>query len=117
MEAGSITFSETGYRISLVGGDGDPELFASPRALRLVEAAWFDGLIHGAKALLVLCEDGPYSGEFLALTARTQVDLNRYLMEERWASVVVHRLPAPLTSTPYSFGDTRPVGMAVIEFK
>lgn len=59
--------------------------------------------------------DGEFSGDYVALTARTRVNLREWLDKKGWASVVVQWIKNPGPSFSENDDEAPPVGMTVVE--
>jgi hypothetical protein len=106
------TMSKT-YR--LLDGDGDPKYLGSPKLMKIVERDWFSGRLARGDALLFQVIDGEFRGDYVALTARTRVNLREWLDEKGWASVVVQWITNPGPSFSGNDDEAPPVGMTVVE--
>lgn len=99
----------------LLAGDGDPKYLGSQKLIKLVERDWFSGRLVRGNALLFQVVDGEFRGDYIALTARTQVNLREWLEKEGWASVVVQWINNPGPTFTENDEQAPPVGMTVVE--
>lgn len=99
----------------LLDGDGDPKYLASPKLLKHVERDWFSGHLARGDAMLFEVIDGQFKGNYVALTARTRVNLREWLERKGWASVVVQWINNPSHTFSENDEEAPPVGMTVVE--
>lgn len=99
------------------GGDGDQDFFGQRVVLRRASTSWFPNKLPGwGTALLFQVVEGKFTGEFIAVTSRTNVPLEDHLSATGWGSVIVHRIRNPGPSfNPDK--DVDHIGMSVIENK
>lgn len=99
----------------LLDGDGDPKYLGSAKLLKLVERDWFSGKLVRGDAMLFQVIDGEFKGDYVALTARTRVELREWLHKKGWASVVVQWINNPSPTFSENDEEAPPVGMTVVE--
>ena len=73
---------------------GDPA-YEQVSAFRITEAEWFDAAFPLGPAILVLATEGPFKGQFFALTSRGTALLEEQLLSDGTGAAVLNVIRRP----------------------
>ena len=75
---------------------GDPA-YEQVSVFRVIEAEWFDAAFPLGRAILVLETEGPFEGQFFALTSRWTAPLEEQLLADGIGAAVLNVIHQPKT--------------------
>lgn len=104
-----------GARFKIAGGDRDQTFFSHRMIARRVDEPWFSGFLNRGPAYLLKIEDGPFKGQYLAITSRWVASLEEQISSNAWVSAVVHRILEPGSGYAETEQNTPAIGMAALK--